>query len=85
MRTRIETRFSGSADRLRGLTTFAATRESLLGVDAPAGRDLITLNSGTPYRAREFARFAHLSWHAPMHELLERAVTAGHGRTASPR
>ncbi|MGW6811597.1 NAD(P)-dependent oxidoreductase [Nocardia sp. NPDC055050] len=43
------------------LTTFAATRESLLGVDALAGRDLITLNSGTPGRAREFARFAHCS------------------------
>ncbi|MFD3461882.1 NAD(P)-dependent oxidoreductase [Nocardia fluminea] len=41
------------------LTTFAATRESLLGVDALAGRDLITLNSGTPHSAREFARFAH--------------------------
>ncbi|MGW0327649.1 NAD(P)-dependent oxidoreductase [Nocardia sp. NPDC003183] len=43
------------------LTTFAATRESLLGVDALAGRDLITLNSGTPHRAREFAHFAHCS------------------------
>ncbi|WKG10262.1 NAD(P)-binding domain-containing protein [Nocardia sp. PE-7] len=40
------------------LTTFAATRDSLLGVDGLAGRDLITLNSGTPDQARGFARFA---------------------------
>ncbi|MFD4357844.1 NAD(P)-dependent oxidoreductase [Nocardia sp. NPDC058518] len=40
------------------LTTFAATRESLLGIGGLAGRDLITLNSGTPAQAREFAEYA---------------------------
>ncbi|MFC4377315.1 NAD(P)-dependent oxidoreductase [Nocardia halotolerans] len=41
------------------LTTFAATRDTLVGVEELAGRDLITLNSGTPVQAREFAEFAH--------------------------
>lgn len=39
-------------------TTFEATREHL-PADALAGRDIITLNSGTPSQAREFARWAH--------------------------
>ncbi|WP_336087088.1 imine reductase family protein [Nocardia sp. SSK8] len=37
---------------------FDAIRESL-PADALAGRDLVTLNSGTPAQAREFARWAH--------------------------
>ncbi|MFC9968878.1 NAD(P)-dependent oxidoreductase [Nocardia ignorata] len=41
------------------MTTFAATRDSLDGTAELAGRDLITLNSGTPAQARQFARFAH--------------------------
>ncbi|MFD3704236.1 NAD(P)-dependent oxidoreductase [Nocardia sp. NPDC058658] len=40
------------------LTSFAAARESLRGADL-LGRDLITLNSGTPDRARGFAQFAN--------------------------
>ncbi|MGS2808540.1 NAD(P)-dependent oxidoreductase [Nocardia sp. MW-W600-9] len=42
------------------LTTFAATRASLAAAPASiAGRDVITLNSGTPAQAREFAQRAH--------------------------
>ncbi|MFD3507455.1 NAD(P)-dependent oxidoreductase [Nocardia sp. NPDC058666] len=43
---------------IASLTTFAATGESLRGVAELAGRDLITVNSGTPSQAREFAAFA---------------------------
>lgn len=40
------------------LTTFQATRDSLTAVEAGLkGRTLITLNSGTPSEAREFARW----------------------------
>lgn len=42
------------------LTTFDATRESLgPAADVIAGRDVITLNSGIPLQAREFAHWAH--------------------------
>ncbi|WP_342801679.1 NAD(P)-binding domain-containing protein [Nocardia sp. No.11] len=42
------------------LTSFAATRESMAAAaESIAGRDVITLNSGTPAQAREFARWAH--------------------------
>ncbi|MGW5573426.1 NAD(P)-dependent oxidoreductase [Nocardia thailandica] len=42
------------------LTGFDATRASLAAATAVLpGRDLITLNSGTPDQAREFARWAH--------------------------
>ncbi|MGY0503129.1 NAD(P)-dependent oxidoreductase [Nocardia sp. FBN12] len=41
------------------LTTFDATRDSLRGAEGLTGRDLITLNSGTPAQAREFARYAN--------------------------
>lgn len=43
---------------ISSLTSFAATRDSLRGVEGLMGRDLITLNSGTPAQAREFAGYA---------------------------
>ncbi|MEV0061647.1 NAD(P)-binding domain-containing protein [Nocardia sp. NPDC050718] len=44
---------------LSALTTFAATRTSMsLASASLAGRDIITLNSGTPAQAREFAQWA---------------------------
>ncbi|WP_278264620.1 NAD(P)-binding domain-containing protein [Nocardia sp. AG03] len=42
---------------IAAMTSFDATRDSL-PADALAGRDLITLNSGTPAQTREFARWA---------------------------